>query len=126
MNIQSQAPEPIPADKEVAPLVDEKQIGSDHFYPTPPYNATELAQISRRVDETRILGFRPTSFWLSLLLAILLVAGAIGGGVGGSFVLKDSSKSSSKYDSLDSICDMADDLSSQFQVWPPLRYPSCL
>ena len=102
MNIQSQAPELIPADKEVAPLVEEKQIDSDHFYPTAKYNATELDQTPPRVDETKILGFRPTTLWLSLLLAILLVAGAIGGGVGGSFISKDSSKPSSEYDSLDS------------------------
>ena len=107
MNIQSQAPEPIPAnkeeDKEVVPLVEEKQINSRQFCSPTYYNATEPAQTSQRESKSRILGFRPTTIWLLLLLAILLVAGAIGGGVGGSFVSKDSSKHSSKCDSLDPI-----------------------
>ena len=103
MNLQSQAPELVPAGKEVAPLVEEKQIDPHQFHPTPYYNATKPAQILQRLDKLRILGLRPITFWLVLLLSILLVAGAIGGGNVVSYVLKSSSKSSSKYDSLDLI-----------------------
>ncbi len=103
MSIQSQAPEVVPTEKEAMPLVEEKQVVPHQFFPNSYYNAPELAQTPPRVDEPRILGFRPTTFWLSLLLSILLVAGAIGGGVGGSFAFNRSSKASLKYASLDSI-----------------------
>ena len=102
MNIQSQAPENAPIEKEIAPLVEEKQTIPHQFYPQSYYNATALGQTPRQGDKPRILGFRPPAFWLSLLLSILLVAGAIGGGIGG-FALKNSSKASSKYALLDSI-----------------------
>ena len=102
MNIQSQSPETVPIEKEIAPLVEEKQTVPNQSYTNSYYNAIEVAQTAQRVDEPRVLGFRPTTFWLSLLLSILLVAGAVGGGVGGGFLLKNSSKTSSKYASLDS------------------------
>lgn len=102
MNIQSQAPETVQVEKEIAPLIEEKPSVPHQIYPDSYYNATELAQTPRQVDERRILGYRPATFWLSLLLLILLVGGAIGGGIGGS-ESKKSSNASSKYASLDSI-----------------------
>ena len=93
MNIQSQSPEVVPIEKECVLLVEEKQTVACQSYTNSYHNG---------VDEPRVLGFRPTTFWLSLLLSILLVAGAVGGGVGGGVLLKNSSKTSSKYASLDS------------------------
>ena len=97
MHIESQIPATVPIEKEIALVVEEKQTVPHQSYTNSYYNAIEVAQTPGRMDEPRVLGFRPLAFWLSLLLSILLLAGAVGGGVEGGFLLKNSSKASSKY-----------------------------